>query len=71
MDDIWTTSCGSCKHEHLKYAVQVTLGSFVIAFSMFQIVYSDVDRAVSYSMISGTLGLFLPSPGMMHMSNHV
>ena len=63
MDDTWTSTCCSLKHNHLKYIVQVVFGAAVIAFSMFQIIWSKGDLSVYYSLLSGTLGLFLPSPG--------
>ena len=64
MDDVWQTRFCTFKHTHVKYIVQVLFGGAVIAFSMFQIIYSDDDLEVYYSMLSGTLGLCLPAPGI-------
>ena len=64
MEDIWQTKYCTFKHTHVKYIIQVLFGGSVIAFSMFQIMYSGEDLAVYYSMLSGTLGLFLPAPGI-------
>ena len=63
-NDIWTTRCGTFSNEHVKYIVQVAFGTAVVAFSMVQIIRKDGDVGVYYSMLSGTLGLFLPSPGI-------
>ena len=64
MEDVWQTGFCTLKHSHVKYVIQVLFGGSLMAFSMFQIMYSDGDLEVYYSMLSGTLGLFLPAPGI-------
>jgi len=63
-DPAETWKCGSCSlsNDHVKYIVQVSFGFLIIAFSMVQIVRDDGDTTVYYSMLSGTMGLFLPAP---------
>ncbi len=53
----------TCRFEYIKYGVQVTFGSVLVFFSMYQILRDVDDPAVYYSMLSGTIGLFLPTPG--------
>ena len=61
--DTWITPLCSCQHVHVKYVVQVMFGISVVVFSMGQLIRGTEDTAVYCSMLSGTLGLFLPAPG--------
>lgn len=62
--DTWKCCCGTFSNEHVKYLVQIAFGASIMLFSMIQIIRNDGDVTVYYSMLSGTMGLFLPSPGM-------
>jgi hypothetical protein len=62
--DTWRCCCGTFSNEHVKYLVQIAFGASIMLFSMVQIIRNDGDVTVYYSMLSGTMGLFLPSPGM-------
>ena len=61
-DDSWKCCCGEFTNEHVKYIVQIGFGGTVMLFSMVQIIRNEGDTTVYYSMLSGTMGLFLPSP---------
>jgi len=61
--DDW--ACCSLKNkDEIKFFVQVGFGLIVVAFSIFQIIQDDSDKNVWISLLSGTLGLFLPNPSM-------
>lgn len=60
--DSWRCCCGEFTNEHVKYMVQIGFGGAVMLFSMVQIIRNEGDTTVYYSMLSGTMGLFLPSP---------
>ena len=53
----------TCRFEYIRYGVQVTFGGVLVFFSMYQILSDVDDPSVYYSMLSGTIGLFLPAPG--------
>ena len=61
--DQWTC-CSVRNKEEIKYFIQCGFGLLVIGFSILQIVTHDDDRNVWVSLLSGTLGLFLPHPTM-------
>lgn len=63
LPDQWTC-CSIRNKEEIKYFIQCGFGLIVIGFSILQIVNQDVDRNVWVSLLSGTLGLFLPHPTM-------
>ena len=57
--------CFSIRNQHeVKYFMQCAFGLIVIIFCMYQIANSNDDKNVYFSLLSGTLGLFLPSPSM-------
>lgn len=61
---VWKCCCGTFSDEQVKYLVQIGFGASLLLFSMVQIIRKDGDVTVYYSMLSGIIGLFLPSPGM-------
>ena len=63
-EDSWKCCCGEFTNDHVKYMVQIGFGGAVMLFSMAQIIRNEGDTTVYYSMLSGTMGLFLPSPSM-------
>lgn len=69
-DSEWTICCSHTNRFALKYLIQVTMGSAVMIFAMCQIAWGDdeEDKAIFYSLISGTLGYFLPHPSMSDRS---
>jgi hypothetical protein len=60
--DEWRGCCSRTNKHYLKYLVQIAMGSFVILFSMIQIILDAPHKEIYFSMISGTLGSFLPHP---------
>lgn len=59
----WDICCSKTDRRALKFLVQVIFGLSIVIFSMVMIVVRvDQDNAVFYSMLSGTVGLFLPHP---------
>ena len=61
----WSLCCSRSNKEFVKFVTQVGFGASVIVFSMVQISRPDVkNKEIYFSMLSGTLGLFLPHPTM-------
>jgi len=61
----WDTGCCSKTDKHyLKFIIQIAMGSSVMLFSMIQIVRGAESPEIYFSMLSGTLGLFLPHPNI-------
>jgi hypothetical protein len=65
--DEWSICCSKTNSHALKYLIQVVMGGSVMIFSMAMIVTQDGDthdKAIYYSLLSGTLGYFLPHPSL-------
>ena len=63
--DEWSGCCSRSNKEFVKYITQIGFGASVMIFSMIQISRSDVEnKEIYFSLLSGTLGLFLPNPQM-------
>ena len=62
----WSVCCSNTNRFALKYLIQVSMGSAVMIFAMCQIALGDdqEDKSIYYSLLSGTLGYFLPHPSM-------
>ena len=62
----WKVCCSQTNQHALKYIIQVTMGSIVMIFCMCMIVIDDEmdDKSIYYSLLSGTLGYFLPHPSL-------
>ena len=61
----WTFCCSKSNKEFVKYITQIGFGASVMIFSMVQISRADVEsKEIYFSLLSGTLGLFLPHPSM-------
>ena len=62
----WQICCSHTNQHALKYIIQVIMGASVMLFSMGMIFASDTeeDNAIYYSLLSGTLGYFLPHPSL-------
>ena len=58
----WTGCCSKTNKHYLKYITQISMGSAVIVFCMAQIIREVENPQVYFSLLSGTLGLFLPAP---------
>jgi len=61
-EDKWTTCCSKSEANFIRYCVQVTFGLLLCIFCMVQIAREVENIAVFCSMLSGTVGLFLPHP---------
>ena len=63
--DEWSGCCSRSNKDFVKYVTQVSMGSAVIIFSMIQVARGDAEnKEIYFSLLSGTLGLFLPHPQM-------
>jgi hypothetical protein len=62
LKDEWVGCCSRTDKHYLKYLVQIGMGSSVMIFSMIMIALDAKHQEIYFSMISGTLGLFLPHP---------
>lgn len=57
--------CSGSSTGFVKYCVQVAFGATLMIFAMIMIVWQDgVDTEIYFSLLSGTVGLFLPHPTM-------
>jgi hypothetical protein len=62
-DKEWKLCCSRSDKGFIKYVTQICFGASIMIFSMAQIARSDVEnKEIYYSMLSGTVGLFLPHP---------
>ncbi len=64
-NDEW--ACCSIKNKsEIKYFTQVFFGLLIMCFSMYQIIKNGTGKGqeVYISLLSSTLGYFLPSPSM-------
>ena len=61
----WSMCCSGTSQDFVKYVTQIGFGASVMVFAMVQISRADVEnKEIYFSMLSGTLGLFLPHPTM-------
>lgn len=60
--DEWQGCCSKTNKHFLKYLTQIIMGSAVMIFSMAQISRGAENPEIYFSLLSGTLGLFLPHP---------
>lgn len=61
-EDEWEGCCSRTNRHYLKYMTQIAMGACVMVFSMAQIAREAPNREIYFSMLTGTLGLFLPHP---------
>ena len=60
----WSSVCGRVDKRMFKYIVQCLFGGSVMIYSMVQlaVIEESQNREIYISLLSTTLGLFLPSP---------
>ena len=59
----WSGCCSRSNKDFVRWISQVGFGASVMIFSMVQISRADVEnKEIYFSMLSGTMGLFLPHP---------
>ncbi len=58
----WSGCCSKSDRHFIKFITQVGFGASVILFSMVQISRGVENDEIYFSLLSGTLGLFLPHP---------
>jgi hypothetical protein len=58
----WQGCCSKTNKHYLKFLIQISMGSTVMLFSMVQIAIEAPNPEIYFSLLSGTLGLFLPHP---------
>lgn len=58
----WTGCCSKTDRNFLKYITQISMGGVVMIFCMVQIFLGAESAEIYFSLLSGTLGLFLPHP---------
>jgi hypothetical protein len=63
-DAVWRSCCFDVDRNAVKFVTQVCFGASVIVFSMAQIARGVENQEIYFSMLSGTLGLFLPHPNL-------
>lgn len=63
-DPEWAGCCSKSNRSFVKYITQICFGSSVMIFSMVQIARGVDNQEIYFSLLSGTLGLFLPHPEM-------
>ena len=62
LKDEWTGCCSKTNKHFLKYLTQILMGGSVMVFCMVQIAKGSPNNEIYFSLLSGTLGLFLPHP---------
>lgn len=60
--DTWEGCCSKTNKHYLKFITQIAMGSVVMAFSMVQIARGGDNPEIYFSLLSGTLGMFMPHP---------
>jgi len=60
--DEWQGCCSKTNKHFLKYITQIMMGSSVMVFCMVQIGIGAENPEIYFSLLSGTMGLFLPAP---------
>ena len=64
LKDEWTVCCSNTNKHFLKYIVQVLFGVAVMLFAFIQVIRDVDQKEIYFSLISGIIGGFLPSPHM-------
>lgn len=61
---IWKSCCFTINKDFFKFTIQCSVCIMILLFCMFKLLLdgNSPDKAVYYSLISGILGLFSPSP---------
>jgi hypothetical protein len=62
LKDEWRGCCSKHDKHFIKYMAQILMGSSVMIFAMVQIILDAPHKEIYFSMISGTLGSFMPHP---------
>jgi hypothetical protein len=62
LENEWHGCCSKTNKHYLKYMVQIAMGGSVMLFCMVQIAIGSDNPEIYFSLLSGTLGLFLPHP---------
>ena len=60
----WSCCNAKMTSTHVKYIYQISLGSSIVIFSMVQIMRQAENPEIYFSLISGMIGVFLPTPTM-------
>ena len=60
--DEWTGCCSKTNKNYLKYMTQIAMGASVMVFSMVQIAIGADNPEIYFSLLSGTLAVFMPTP---------
>jgi hypothetical protein len=60
--DEWSGCCSKTNKHYLKFITQISMGASVMLFCMVQISRGSDNPEIYFSLLSGTLGLFLPHP---------
>jgi hypothetical protein len=58
----WESCCFAVDRDAVKFITQVMFGVSVVAFSMFQIVRETKNPEIYFSLLSATVGVFMPHP---------
>ena len=58
----WAGCCSKTNKHYLKYIIQSSMGGCVMVFCMVQIILDAPTPEIYFSLLSGTLGYFLPHP---------
>lgn len=64
LEQDWSGCCSKTNKDFLKYITQIGFGASVMIFSMAQIARGVDNQEIYFSLLSGTLGLFLPHPSL-------
>ena len=62
LEEQWQGCCSKTNKHYLKYIVQICMGSGIIIFSMVQVIRDVPNQEIYFSLISGTMGYFMPNP---------
>ena len=60
----WSGCCSKTDKHYLKFITQIAMGSAVMIFSMAQIIRGVDNIEIYFSLLSGTLGIFMPRPAI-------
>ena len=62
LKDEWRGCCSKHDKHFIKYMAQILMGSSVMIFAMVHIAIGAKNPEIYFSLLSGTLGIFLPHP---------
>jgi hypothetical protein len=62
LKDEWRGCCSKHDKHFIKYMAQILMGSSVMIFAMAHIAVGAKNQEIYFSLLSGTLGIFLPHP---------